>query len=84
MQARMNKVVGVAIGSSALIYQVGSPSTLIRSSDITQVIGIMGYVTFGSKVTANVMDLYPHSLFVSICRFAIVLLVLFGYPLQVR
>jgi amino acid permease len=83
----MNIVIGTAIGSATLTYEV---------------IAVFGYITFGShvccvlilfddtsciislQVTANIIEMYPSSsLFVAIGQLAIAILVLFSYPLQV-
>ncbi|KAF8159531.1 transmembrane amino acid transporter protein-domain-containing protein [Crassisporium funariophilum] len=69
-QPRMNIVIGGSIGSATLTYEV---------------IAIFGYLTFGSKVGANIIAMYPStSLFIAIGQLAIVILVLFSYPLQVH
>ncbi|KAH8918708.1 hypothetical protein BT69DRAFT_1337948 [Atractiella rhizophila] len=68
-QRRMNIVIGTSLGSATIIYLL---------------IGILGYLTFGADIGSNIMEMYPSSPFVSICRVAIVILVLFSYPLQVH
>ncbi|KAL8287637.1 hypothetical protein RQP46_003495 [Phenoliferia psychrophenolica] len=68
-QERLNIVIGTSIGSATLIYQV---------------LGILGYLTFGTHVGSNIIEMYPHSVLVSICQLALVVLVLFSYPLQVH
>lgn len=69
-QRRMNIVIATSIGSASLTYEV---------------IAIFGYLTFGSKVSANIIAMYPStSLFIAIGQLAIVILVLFSYPLQVH
>ncbi|KAJ7887939.1 transmembrane amino acid transporter protein-domain-containing protein [Mycena leptocephala] len=69
-QKRMNFVIGGAIGSATLTYEV---------------IAIFGYLTFGSTVGANIIAMYPStSLFIAVGQLAIVVLVLFSYPLQVH
>ncbi|KAJ6620650.1 transmembrane amino acid transporter protein-domain-containing protein [Mycena sp. CBHHK59/15] len=69
-QKRMNIVIGAAIGSATLTYEV---------------IAVFGYLTFGSKVGANIIAMYPStSLFIAVGQAAIVVLVLFSYPLQVH
>ena len=68
-QSRMNIIIGSSIGSATLTYEV---------------IAVFGYLTFGSKVGANVIAMYPSTtLFVAVGQLAIVVLVLFSYPLQV-
>ncbi|GBE86648.1 transmembrane amino acid transporter protein-domain-containing protein [Sparassis latifolia] len=69
-QDRMNIVIGTSIGSASLIYEI---------------IAIFGYLTFGSKVGANIIAMYPStSLFIAIGQLAIAILVMFSYPLQVH
>ncbi|KAJ7625623.1 transmembrane amino acid transporter protein-domain-containing protein [Roridomyces roridus] len=69
-QKRMNVVIGGAIGSATLTYEI---------------IAVFGYLTFGSTVGANIIAMYPStSLFIAIGQLAIVILVLFSYPLQVH
>ncbi|KAF7793498.1 hypothetical protein EIP86_004610 [Pleurotus ostreatoroseus] len=69
-QPRMNIVIGTSIGGAALIYEI---------------ISIFGYLTFGSKVGANIIAMYPStSLFIAVGQLAIAVLVLFSYPLQVH
>ncbi|KAG8960008.1 hypothetical protein FRC03_007202 [Tulasnella sp. 419] len=69
-QERMNIVIGSSIGSATIIYEI---------------ISVFGYLTFGSKVGPNIIAMYPSTtLFVAIGQFAIVILVMFSYPLQVH
>ncbi|KAI0825680.1 vacuolar amino acid transporter 5 [Irpex lacteus] len=69
-QKRMNIVIGTSIGGAAVIYEI---------------IAIFGYLTFGSKVGANIIAMYPStSLFIAIGQLAIAILVMFSYPLQVH
>lgn len=90
-QRRMNLVIGTSIGSAAGIYEI---------------IGLLGYLTFGSKVGSkwvrisksipqcnfsahhisgfSIVEQYPDSPAVAICRLGIVILVLFSYPLQLH
>jgi amino acid permease len=66
----MNIVIGSSIGGACIIYEV---------------VAVIGYFTFGSKVGANIMAMYPStSLFIACGQLAIVILVLFSYPLQVH
>lgn len=51
---------------------------------IYEVIGILGYLSFGHDVGPNIIAMYPPSIFVNIGRLAIVILVLFSYPLQLH
>ncbi|KAI9510494.1 transmembrane amino acid transporter protein-domain-containing protein [Russula earlei] len=68
-QKRMNIVIGTSIGSTTLTYEV---------------IAVFGYLTFGSRVSANIIAMYPStSLFIAVGQLAIAILVLFSYPLQV-
>ncbi|RPD64134.1 vacuolar amino acid transporter 5 [Lentinus tigrinus ALCF2SS1-7] len=69
-QKRMNLVIGTAIGSAAVIYEI---------------IAVFGYLTFGSKVGPNIIAMYPStSLFIAVGQLAIAILVMFSYPLQVH
>lgn len=69
-QERMNIVIGSSIGGACIIYEI---------------VAVLGYLTFGSKVGANIMAMYPAtSLFIACGQLAIVILVLFSYPLQVH
>ncbi|EJU03460.1 hypothetical protein DACRYDRAFT_64373 [Dacryopinax primogenitus] len=68
-QPRLNLVIGTAVGGATVIYEI---------------IAIFGYLTFGSHVGANIIAMYPETtLFVAVGQVAIVVLVLFSYPLQV-
>ncbi|KIY53383.1 hypothetical protein FISHEDRAFT_68988 [Fistulina hepatica ATCC 64428] len=69
-QTRMNIVIGASIGGATLTYEI---------------IAVFGYLTFGSNVGANIIAMYPAtSLFIAVGQLAIVVLVLFSYPLQVH
>ncbi|RHZ72495.1 hypothetical protein Glove_242g65 [Diversispora epigaea] len=66
-QGNINGVIVGSIGTSSIIYQI---------------IGILGYLSFGDDVSANIIAMYKSSTIVTIGRVAIVTLVLFSYPLQ--
>ncbi|CAG8574479.1 16031_t:CDS:2 [Acaulospora morrowiae] len=66
-QSSINGVIIGSIGTTSMIYQV---------------IGILGYLSFGDDVSANIISMYESSTIVTIGRIAIVILVLFSYPLQ--
>ncbi|GAA5849174.1 hypothetical protein JCM8547_006470 [Rhodosporidiobolus lusitaniae] len=68
-QSRLNLVIGTSIGSAAIIYEL---------------LGILGYMTFGAAVGGNIIEMYPHSTLVSIGQVGITILVLFSYPLQLH
>ncbi|KAI0306057.1 vacuolar amino acid transporter 5 [Multifurca ochricompacta] len=69
-QKRMNIVIGTAIGSATVSYEI---------------IAVFGYLTFGTHVGANIIAMYPStSLFIAVGQLAIAILVLFSYPLQVH
>ncbi|CAE6435883.1 unnamed protein product [Rhizoctonia solani] len=69
-QARMNIVIFTSIFSATATYEV---------------IALFGYLTFGSKVGPNIIAMYPSTtLFIAIGQFAIVIMVMFSYPLQVH
>ncbi|KAI0251815.1 vacuolar amino acid transporter 5 [Lactifluus subvellereus] len=59
-QERMNIVIGTAIGSATITYEI---------------IAVFGYLTFGSHVSANVIAMYPStSLFIAVGQLAIAIL----------
>lgn len=60
-------VVLASVGSSAATYIL---------------VAITGYLSFGDKVGANIVAMYPPGLYATIGRAAIVILVMFSYPLQ--
>lgn len=67
-QAKMNTIITTSIFSAASVYEI---------------LGVVGYLTFGSKVSSNVIAMYPaNSLVVAIGRLGIVFLVGLSYPLQ--
>lgn len=67
-QAKMNTIITSSIFGAASVYEI---------------LGIVGYLTFGSKVSSNVIAMYPaNSLVVAIGRLGIVFLVGLSYPLQ--
>ncbi|CAJ0909566.1 2991_t:CDS:10 [Entrophospora sp. SA101] len=66
-QRNINNVIITAIGTSAIVYQI---------------IGIFGYLSFGDDVLPNIISEYNAGLIVTIGRIAIVILVIFSYPLQ--
>lgn len=68
-QARLNLTVCTSIGGAAIIYEV---------------LGILGYLTFGSAVGGNLIEMYPRTNIVMIGQVGIVILVLFSYPLQLH
>lgn len=76
----MNIVIGSSILSAASVYELVSSRSRVML--IVQ-LGVVGYLTFGSKVGSNVMAMYPsESMVVAIGRLGIVFLVGLSYPLQ--
>ncbi|KAL1935582.1 hypothetical protein VTP01DRAFT_4722 [Rhizomucor pusillus] len=65
----MVAVITSSIGFSVIVYET---------------IAILGYLTFGKNAKGNIVLEYPSSLFVEGGRLAIVLLVIFSYPLQLH
>ncbi|KAJ1547367.1 hypothetical protein HK096_003235 [Nowakowskiella sp. JEL0078] len=49
-----------------------------------ELIGILGYITFGTSVSSNIIANYPNSALISGGQLAIAFLVLLSYPLQVH
>lgn len=66
-QSMLNRIITSSIGAAAVIYHI---------------IGILGYLTFGKSTGSNIIQMYGSTLLVTIGRIAIVILVLFSYPLQ--
>lgn len=64
---KTTSVVFASIGSSATTYIL---------------IAITGYLSFGNSVGGNIVGMYPPGLYATIGRAAIVMLVMFSYPLQ--
>ena len=60
-------------------------SSIFSAAATCEVIAIFGYLTFGSKVGPNIIAMYPSTtLFIAIGQLAIVIMVMFSYPLQVH
>ncbi|KAF9086262.1 hypothetical protein BGX29_001474 [Mortierella sp. GBA35] len=66
-QSMLNRIISSSIGSAVVVYHI---------------IGILGYLTFGNAVGSNIIQMYNASLLVTIGRIAIVILVMFSFPLQ--
>ena len=66
------KTTGVVLASNGL------------SSSIYVLVAVTGYLSYGSETMGNIVAQYPASLFSTIGRAAIVVLVMFSYPLQVH
>ncbi|KAJ5718743.1 hypothetical protein N7488_004389 [Penicillium malachiteum] len=64
---RTTAVVLASIGSSAATYIL---------------VAITGYLSFGNNVGGNIVGMYPPGVYATIGRAAIVMLVVFSYPLQ--
>ena len=60
-------------------------TSIFSATLIYELVAILGYLTFGSHVTANIVAMYPSTtLFIAGGQLAIVVLVMFSYPLQVH
>lgn len=66
---RTTSVVVSSIGTAAAIYIL---------------VAITGYLSYGDNVNGNIVSMYPPSVASTIGRAAIVVLVMFSYPLQVH
>ena len=66
---RTTSVVVASIGTAATIYVL---------------VAITGYLSYGSNVQGNIVSMYPHAIPSTIGRAAIVVLVMFSFPLQVH
>jgi len=63
----LNRIISTSIGSAVVIYHI---------------IGVLGYLTFGNNVGSNIIQMYNDSMLVTVGRIAIVILVMFSFPLQ--
>ncbi|KAN0065134.1 hypothetical protein ACQY0O_001631 [Thecaphora frezii] len=69
-EQRVNTAIASSIGTGAVVYQI---------------VGVLGYLAFGSNVGDNIIAMYPStSLFVCFGRVSIIVLTIFSYPLQVH
>jgi len=60
-------------------------TSIFSASLIYELVATLGYLSFGSHVTANIIAMYPSTtLFIAGGQLAIVILVMFSYPLQVH
>lgn len=69
-ERRVNTAIGSSIGTGGVVYLI---------------VGVLGYLSFGSNVGDNIIAMYPStSLFVCFGRVSIIVLTIFSYPLQVH
>ncbi|EFE32243.1 uncharacterized protein ARB_00765 [Trichophyton benhamiae CBS 112371] len=66
---RTTSVIVTSIGSAAATYVL---------------VGVTGYLSFGDTIGGNIVGMYAPSLTSTIARAAIVILVIFSYPLQIH
>ncbi|KAF3479692.1 uncharacterized protein GIQ15_06668 [Arthroderma uncinatum] len=66
---RTTSVIVASIGSAAATYVL---------------VGVTGYLSFGDTIGGNIVGMYAPSLTSTIARAAIVILVVFSYPLQIH
>jgi amino acid permease len=66
---RTTAVVVASIGTAATVYIL---------------VAITGYLSYGDKIQGNIVSMYPHAVPSTIGRAAIVVLVMFSYPLQLH
>ncbi|KAK6465614.1 vacuolar amino acid transporter 7 [Scheffersomyces coipomensis] len=57
---------------------------IILSSIFFIIVGLAGYLTFGDKVTGNVILSYPQAWYNNLGRFSIVFMVIFSFPLMIH
>lgn len=68
-----------------MLFKCTPVPDLLNIDPSAQIVGVLGYLSFGSKVGANIITMYPStSLFVCFGRVSIVILTLCSYPLQVH
>lgn len=66
---RTTSVIFASIGSACALYILT---------------GITGYLSYGDNITGNIVSMYPTAVASTIGRLAIVILVMFSYPLQIH
>jgi len=66
---RTTSVIFASIGSACALYILT---------------GITGYLSYGDNITGNIVNMYPAAAASTIGRLAIVILVMFSYPLQIH
>ncbi|UPX10583.1 uncharacterized protein EKO05_0001234 [Ascochyta rabiei] len=66
---RTTTVIGASIGGACALYILT---------------GITGYLSYGDNIKGNIVSMYPTAAAATIGRFAIVILVMFSYPLQIH
>ncbi|KAF2279610.1 vacuolar amino acid transporter-like protein 6 [Westerdykella ornata] len=66
---RTTSVIFASIGSACALYILT---------------GITGYLSYGDNIKGNIVSMYPETTFSTIGRLAIVVLVMFSYPLQIH
>jgi hypothetical protein len=82
---RMKTAIYGAIGAAACVYLVRHAHAAdLRPLTLAQLVGVLGYASFGSAVGSNIIAMYPNDGVVCFARIAIVILVAFSYPLQVH
>ncbi|KAG0225899.1 hypothetical protein BGW42_004053 [Actinomortierella wolfii] len=66
-QSMLNRIISSSIGTAAVVYHI---------------VAILGYLTFGNIVGSNIILMYNSGMTITIGRIAIVILVMFSFPLQ--
>jgi amino acid permease len=66
---RTTSVIFASIGGACMLYILT---------------GITGYLSYGDNIKGNIVSMYPTAAAATIGRFAIVILVMFSYPLQIH
>ncbi|KAF1816106.1 hypothetical protein P152DRAFT_492078 [Eremomyces bilateralis CBS 781.70] len=73
------------IGNNSHFRTAGVVVASAGSSCATYIlVALTGYLSYGSNVNGNIVSMYPPSISSTIGRAAIVILVMFSYPLQVH
>ncbi|KAJ5280372.1 hypothetical protein N7478_005744 [Penicillium angulare] len=71
------------IANNSHFRTTGVVLTSIGSSAATYIlVAVTGYLSFGNNVGGNIVGMYPPGVYATIGRAAIVMLVVFSYPLQ--
>ena len=64
---RIDIVIASSVGTAFSVYQI---------------VGIIGYLTFGNIVSSNIIQMYPAGIIITGCQISIAILFLLSYPLQ--
>lgn len=59
-------------------------AVMMIAGSLYALVGLLGYLSFGNDVGDNIISMYPQSIWSTFGRFAIVVVVIFSYPLMLH